>query len=192
MSDAALPLPDGPGSSAEVTAGATATQAVQQFYQLITVELELMQAFSHLLQDEQTVLGNVDTERLSTLADEKTRVAGRLNQLAGQRHQLLQQQLGASTRQAVDGWLQDQESAGIKNIPEIRQRWQALLDVAAEARAYNETNGRLINLHLQHNQHILNALLTAGNQTAALYGPDGQKQAPESLRLRSGRQLGEA
>lgn len=172
-----------------------ALPAVPQFARLVAAELELMQAFNRLLLDEQTVLGGVDTDRLSVLADEKTRLAGRLNQLARQRNQLLQHQLGSSTRQAVEGWLLAQETADPADpayVPEIRQQWQTLLSMAAEARAHNETNGRLIALHVQHNQQVLNALLAAGNQTATLYGPDGQKQTPESIRLRSGRQLGEA
>lgn len=50
-----------------------------------------------------------------------------------------------------------------------------LRELAAQARALNETNGKLIGLHLQHTQQALSVLLAAANQ-AATYGPDGQQQ----------------
>lgn len=52
----------------------------------------------------------------------------------------------------------------------------SLKDLAAEALALNEANGKLIALRLQHNQQALNILLAAANG-AATYGPDGQQQA---------------
>lgn len=59
-------------------------------------------------------------------------------------------------------------------------------ELAGAARALNEANGKLIALHLQHNQQTLNVLLAAAD-TAATYGPDGQQQAPAG-----GRMLGKA
>lgn len=61
-----------------------------------------------------------------------------------------------------------------------------LRELAAEARALNETNGKLIALHLQRNQQALNVLLAAADH-AATYGRDGQPHS--SL---SGRSLGKA
>lgn len=63
---------------------------------------------------------------------------------------------------------------------------QSLRELAAEARQLNETNGRLIAVHLQRNQQALNVLLAAADH-AATYGRDGQQQAGVS-----GRSLGKA
>lgn len=49
-------------------------------------------------------------------------------------------------------------------------------DLAEEARALNEANGKLIALRLQHNQQSLNVLLAA-ESAATTYGPDGQQQS---------------
>lgn len=73
-------------------------------------------------------------------------------------------------------WLGGEEAA--------RDTWQALLALAARARALNETNGRLIAERLAHNRQALAVLLAAADQ-AALYGPDGQPRP-----LGGGRSLG--
>lgn len=61
-----------------------------------------------------------------------------------------------------------------------------LRDLAREARALNEANGKLIALRLQHNRQALNVLRSAAD-AAVTYGPDGQQQS--SL---GGRSLGSA
>lgn len=61
-----------------------------------------------------------------------------------------------------------------------------LRELAAEARHLNETNGKLIAVHLQRNQQALNILLAAADH-AATYGRDGQQQP-----LSGGRILGKA
>lgn len=52
---------------------------------------------------------------------------------------------------------------------------QQLHELATEARRLNETNGKLIAMHLQRNQQALNVLLAAADH-AATYGRDGQQQ----------------
>jgi flagella synthesis protein FlgN len=52
---------------------------------------------------------------------------------------------------------------------------EALRALAAEARELNETNGKLIAVHLQRNQQALNVLLAAADN-ATVYGRDGQPQ----------------
>jgi flagella synthesis protein FlgN len=61
-----------------------------------------------------------------------------------------------------------------------------LRELAALARDLNETNGKLIAVHIQRNQQALNVLLAAAGH-APTYGPDGQQHA--SL---GGRSLGKA
>jgi len=51
-----------------------------------------------------------------------------------------------------------------------------LHELAATARELNETNGKLIAVHIQRNQQALNVLLAAAGN-APTYGPDGQQHA---------------
>ena len=86
----------------------------------------------------------------------------------------------AAGRMGMDDWIKSAEGTT------SRRRWQQLLELATEARALNETNGKLIAVHLQHNQQALNTLLAAVDQ-ATTYGPDGQQRAGAG-----GRSLGSA
>lgn len=56
-----------------------------------------------------------------------------------------------------------------------------LRELAAEARELNETNGKLIAVHLQRNQQALNILLAAADNVAT-YGRDGQHRVGISNR----------
>jgi flagella synthesis protein FlgN len=76
----------------------------------------------------------------------------------------------------MDAWLD-------KNASEIdRQAWSWLCELAAEARELNALNGKLIGLHMQHNQQALAALMAAADK-ATTYGPDGQQQSGVGSRI---------
>lgn len=61
----------------------------------------------------------------------------------------------------------------LNRMPDSKEA--ALRELAAEARALNETNGKLIALRLQQNRKALDILLAAADN-ATTYGPDGQQQ----------------
>ena len=122
-------------------------------------EFEALQAFVGLLRREQALLTEGNIEALPLLTAEKSALAGRLGQLSGDRER-------AAPTPGMEGW-------------------QSLVDLAAEARALNETNGKLIALRMQHNQRALAILMAAADQDV-VYGPDGQQ------RMGSGRSFGSA
>jgi flagella synthesis protein FlgN len=70
----------------------------------------------------------------------------------------------------MDAWLARNDPDG-----KLRASWQSLLALAAQARNLNILNGKLIGLHMQHNQQAFTALMNASNR-AMTYGPDGQQQ----------------
>jgi len=146
--------------------------------QLVGEELVALRAFVGILQKEQQALIDGDLERLTPLIDEKTSHAGRLGQLAEQRNQVLAAAALALDRAGMESWLAQQSAAAKAS----QGTWENLLTLTAEARALNESNGKLIATRLQHNQQTLSALLAAGNQ-ATLYGPDGHTQASGGGRL---------
>jgi len=147
---------------------------------LLAQELQLLHAFVALLRHEQSLLTAGDTEPLSALAAEKSRGAAALGQLAAARDHGLDELRLPPGRVGMDAWTQS--AVGTAS----QANWRQLIELAAEARALNETNGKLIALHLQHNRQAMNVLMAAADQ-AVTYGPDGQQQTAGS-----GRSLGSA
>lgn len=146
---------------------------------LIAEEAAQLRGFLVLLEKEQQALAAGDIERLLPLAEEKSGLFGRLSDLGAARGKALAAAGFTADRQGMESWLDRQpDQAG------PRRDWQALLSLAEEARALNQTNGQLIASRLAHNQQALSTLMAAANQ-AALYGPDGQAKP-----LGGGRSLG--
>lgn len=132
-------------------------------------EIGKLKEFIGLLQREQELLKRADTESLLPLIESKTALANALAALAQEReNQLVRLGLGGG-RAGMGAWLNRQGN------DVHRRAWQTLLELAAEARALNTTNGKLIGLHMQHNQQAFTALMSATNR-AMTYGPDGQQQ----------------
>ena len=111
---------------------------------------------------------NADVETLTALSEQKLKHAEQLNTLGRQRLSLLKQAGFSNDTAGMDEWLADKSAAE-------QQQWKALIEKARAAQRLNQTNGKLIQTHLQHNQQALNALMNAANQ-AGIYGPDGQSR----------------
>jgi len=137
---------------------------------LIKDELALLRRFVSLLQSEEQALIPGDLDRLLPLAEEKSRLAMALGQLADARNRTLAEAGLATDKAGIESWLSSQERASPS-----RGDWAALLALAAETRLQNELNGKLIATRMQHNQRALAVLHAAASQ-AMLYGPDGQQR----------------
>lgn len=135
----------------------------------IQQELAALNRFVELLQQEQAALLTADVDKLLPLSQEKLDQANRINDLERQRATWLAQQGFSADAEGMERWLAA-APAGTTDT------WKALLEAARLAQHLNQTNGKLILTHLQHNQQALNALLTAANH-AGVYGPDGQALA---------------
>lgn len=147
---------------------------------LLDREYRAVQAFVSLLRQEQDLLKEGSTELLAALAEEKLRTATELTDFSASRDSKLIHSGFQPGRPGMESWVASPSGAG------YREQWQQLLELAAEARALNETNGKLINLRLQNNQQALSILMAAADQ-AVTYGPDGQQRAGQG-----GRSLGSA
>lgn len=150
---------------------------------LLGDELSTLRDFHALLRREQDLLVKNDADRVRLLADEKSALAQRLGVLLGQREGALVTAGFGRGRNGMDAWLAAHGEAASTS------RWQELLALAIDARALNETNGRLIGTLLQHNQQALAALMTAANQ-AMTYGPQGVEAGISAIG--TGRLLGSA
>lgn len=145
---------------------------------LIGEELAALRDFVAVLQKEQQTLIDGDLDRLMLQVEDKTKLSTLLTRLAEQRNQLLSAASLSNDRAGMESWLARQTSAA----GNARSDGDKLLVLAAEARALNESNGKLIATRLQNTQQALGILLSASDQ-AALYGPDGQTQTSGSGRL---------
>ena len=142
-------------------------------------ELATLRTFVALLGHERDSLSKGEAESLAALAVEKSAMATELTRLAASRDTELGRMGLPSGRAGMDAWL-------ITRPGKNQAAWNELLGLAAEARTLNETNGKLIQLHLQNNQQALSVLMAAVDQ-AVTYGPDGQQKSGAG-----GRSLGSA
>lgn len=133
-------------------------------------EIGKLREFVALLQQEQEMLARADTDALLVLVNDKTALADTLAGFSQAREHLLTQSGLPAGRAGMTAWLS--QSGNDKQ----RGAWQELLDLATQARALNETNGKLIALHLSQNQQAFATLMQAANR-AMTYGPNGQQQA---------------
>lgn len=139
-------------------------------------EIGKLKEFIGLLQREQGLLKEGKADALLPLIEQKNLAANVLADFARSRENELAR-LGLSPgRAGMEAWLQK------FGQPAHRQAWHTLLDLAAQARELNVTNGKLIGLHMSHNQQAFNALMSASNR-AMTYGPDGQQQTAVGGRI---------
>lgn len=148
---------------------ATPAQVAAALATLLAEEVREVETFIELLRQEQALLvsaGNADI--LMQLVERKSSYAARLKALSDKREELLAANGYEPGRNGMEAWLS-------KTPGSSRSLWQKLMTLAAEARALNSTNGKLIGIHWQHNQAALTALMSAANR-AMTYGPDGQQK----------------
>lgn len=137
---------------------------------LLAQELREVGGFIELLREEQKLLassGNADA--LLPIAERKSEFATRLRTIGEHRERFLAARTQKPGREGMEAYL-----AAAPDGEPLRSEWQRLLTLAKEARALNETNGKLIAVHWQHNQQAL-AALTSAADNAVVYGPDGQQ-----------------
>lgn len=137
-----------------------------------------LQSFISLLEREQGLLVENQTDQLFELAEQKSVCAVNLNELAESRRNLLRKNIPVLSEESVHAWLKAHNAEGLAV-------WKKIRILAERAQEINRTNGELIQMKLRHNQQSLTVLSNAVNK-ANLYGPDGQT----SFSPGSGRSLG--
>ena len=132
-------------------------------------EQAALDQFIELLQQEQAALVAADMDKLQSLSELKQQLSDHLNTLAQQR--VAQQERAGYSNDAAGtrAWLAAQGSS-------VVDAWNKLLAAAQTARDLNQTNGQLIQTHMQHNQQALAVLLGAANRLD-VYGADGQPRS---------------
>lgn len=144
----------------------------------LTAERAALQKFVALLEREQSMLVENQTDQLLELSGQKSRDALELNKLAEARRTLLKQYLPQLTADGIRSWLETHSQEGLA-------AWQEVVALAERAQLLNNANGQVIQMKLRHNQQALSVLSNAADK-ANLYGPTGQP----SFSPGSGRTLG--
>lgn len=136
---------------------------LSRLQRVIDDEAALLGDFVRLLEQEESLLVEGQTDVLLALADQKTQLYRRLQFLHDERSRIV-----ARSRPAdLPGLL--------AQSPAAATAWNGVLELAAEAQRRNGINGQLIAERMKHNQAALSVLLAAADQPQ-LYGPDGQSR----------------
>lgn len=131
-------------------------------------EAAAVAAFIAILRREQEALSQGQVELLPAIIEEKNTGAGELVAHSARRNAILAGRDFAADRPGIAAWL-----AANADDRSVEQGWNALLELAAEARELGRVNGELLRIRLQNNTRALEVLLGA-SKPPPLYGRDGQ------------------
>jgi len=147
---------------------------------IIAAEADVVSAFVRLLNEEQSLLqtgGSDALDALTELVERKTATMRQLAPLSAARNGSLNSAGLAADRAGIEAWLNRHPA----DQP-VRQHWDRLQTLAAEAKELNRVNGELIRLRMQNNAQALEVLLSTSNRQD-LYGADGQSAQTTSRRI---------
>lgn len=147
----------------------------------LRLEGDALADFIDMLAREQRALAEQRIDAVSGLAAEKAARLAALNGFASRRATRMKAAGCAPHAAGLRGWLNAREGAG-----EAARQWARVTDLARQARAQNDINGRLIAAGLQRTARQL-AFLNKAASNQPVYAADGLARAPV---LR--RSLGEA
>lgn len=138
------------------------------FTELLRREVELLESFAKLLEEEQSILKQNIPDELPALAKKKAPLIEALNAIEAQRNKALATQGFASDREGMQSWLNQHPKEQQTNT-----LWNSLLAGAKRARDLNDLNGQLVNQQLQMTGEAL-AVLGHEARRQTLYGANGQ------------------
>lgn len=142
---------------------------------LLQEEIRLISAFNAALSEEGTALKMGEANKLEAIVEKKVALVQLLNKIEHQREGVTG--VNASNRTGMQAWL--------KQHPEEAQAdrlWQQVVELARQAKEHHETNGRLINLHLQRTSDALNILLQ-NPPSNGFYSSDGMSATYTGSRI---------
>ena len=148
------------------------------FVASLGAEHQAFREFCGILDAEYACLLRSDVDKLQQLTQLKSSSVDRLAELADARAGYLESLELNPGRQGMMKWL---AACGDNDARELSDLWRELVDLAAKARAKNESNGTLITRRLTRNKAALAALQSAA-RAHSLYGPDGQTNIQAGIR----------
>jgi flagella synthesis protein FlgN len=140
-------------------------------------EIQLISRFLVLLEDEQIALKTANPETLPEIHSDKAALVDELNALEAGRNQLVGGGSPLSDRERMHAWLKSHPGE-----KKIATQWQALIDLAHQAKLASELNASLVKLHLERTTQAL-VILTRHSQGNQLYGSNGQAMSFTGSRI---------
>jgi len=132
-------------------------------------ETEAVRRYAQLLQDEAAALTEAQSfDTLGEITDGKNQIATELATLGERRNEILAGMGLPGDHAGTD--------AAIAAHPELAAGWRTLLADVAQARELNQRNGTLLEVHMRHVQHSLDALRSVTGKTG-LYDAQGRSAA---------------
>ena len=132
-------------------------------------EHQHLSSLIELMKQEQQLLVAADADGLAQTTPRKNALLQTLADLSAERHAALLAAGCEGSEAGMEPWL------AVGGSEEARAQWEALLELAREAKELNRVNGMLINKQLAHNQGVLNALrMPASADAGGVYGASGQ------------------
>lgn len=128
-----------------------------------------MSSLADLLKKEQSALIESDVIQLNDYTQSKGQLVVKMNELEKKRNRFLNDLGFNADMEGMQAYIQQ-----AVDTPDIARNWGALLELTAQAKEDNRTNGSLINRRLSLNQATLNLLQQNTNQAGSMYGPNGQ------------------
>lgn len=144
-----------------------AAASIHSLLQQTIIELH---RFLAVISTERQALIFGEINQLPAFAEEKSALATRLATLESQRENTLCEAGFAAGREGVDAWLAANTTFSTSAL------WQQLINLAAEAKRENETNGKLIGVLMQQNQQALGILL-GQSADSTTYDANGQQKS---------------
>ena len=154
----------------------TKTISATDFISRLNAERDGLNSLVTLLETEQKILVDGNTEQLLTLSDSKTRAVYELTTLANERKKILREHDAEIKARGVVAWLQTY-------APNSLTVWQEIQKLVEQMQNLNRINGALIQTKLRNNQQALTILLNVANSAQGLYGADGQTHISSSRRI---------
>lgn len=143
---------------------------------LLAEEIRAVETFLGVLKEEEAALVVNKLDTLLVLADRKGEMSAGLNAQVERRETARKAAGFGPGREGMAAWAAADKSGECIGL------WQRLLELAAQARAQNEINGKLIAVHFRHNQRALATLMAAADR-ATTYDASGVQRGGGSGRL---------
>ena len=140
--------------------------------ELLNKELDALNQFAEILQNEQSQLVSASVDTLEPLIPQKIALISKVEQLSQSRYRELGNIGLLPNEHGMRTWLDHTKSHPESIV--VEKEWNELLAITQTAKELNRVNGLLIASHMQRNAQALNILhANAGN---SVYGPNGQQK----------------
>lgn len=142
---------------------------------LIAEEAELLLSLENLLRQEMAILRGDDTDAIERIGATRHACTAALTRLAGERNSSCRMLSFGEGRDAFEQLLAWCDPSG-----ELPRRWQVNLDHARRCKDFNDRNGALVAVKLNHVQKLLTAM--RGGAAEVVYAPQSARYAAFATR----------